>query len=209
MPKTTKSRSDKKRTKRTKSRKTEERTLPVVEEKTTPAPAPTPAVKRTRRVVNKESVQAAVETLVARVNTEVSNIRESKTKGCGGVRFMRSVVRDLNALNKDLTRVFKQKTKTKRSNANSGFMKPVPISPEMAKFAGWDTKVPRSRVDVTKYLCDYIRQNKLQRAEDKRKINPDKKLRKLLGISSRDTEELTYFRLQQKIQHHFPKVGSS
>ena len=131
MPKTTKPRSDKKRTKRTKSRKTEERKLPVVEEKSTPVAAATPAaapVKRTRRVVNKESVHTSVQTLVTRVNTEISNLRESKTKGCGGVRFMRSVVRDLNALTKDLTRVFKQKTKNKRSNANSGFMKPVPIS---------------------------------------------------------------------------------
>ena len=167
MPKTIKSRSDKKRTKRTKSRKTEERKLPVVEEKTTvPVVEEKPApVKRTRRVVNKESVHVSVGALIQRVNTEITNLRETKAKGCGGVRFMRSVVRDLNALTKDLTRVFKQKTKNKRSNANSGFMKPVPISSEMAKFAGWDTKTPRSRVDVTKYLCDYIRTNKLQREE--------------------------------------------
>lgn len=204
MPKTTKSRSDKKKTKRTKSRKTEERTLPVVEEKT-PVVEEKPTVKRTRRVVNRESVAASVQSLIDKVNAETTSLRESKSKGCAGVRFMRSVVRDLNTLNKDLGRVFKQKTKTKRTNANSGFMKPVDISPEMAKFAGWDAKSQHSRVDVTKYLCDYIKKHNLQNQADKRKIVPDKKLRKLLNISSKDTEDLTYFRLQQRIQHHFPK----
>ena len=85
-------------------------------------------------------------------------------------------------------------------------MKPVKISVEMAKFTGWDKDELKSRVDVTKYLCQYIRDNNLQNPKDKRQILTDSKLQKLLRFDpKKETEPLTYFRLQTQLKSHFLK----
>ena len=86
-------------------------------------------------------------------------------------------------------------------------MKPVGISGEMCKFTGWGTDELKSRVDVTKYICNYIREKDLQNPEDRRQIIPDKKLSGLLGVdkASLKEEPLTYYSLQRRIQPHFIK----
>ena len=48
------------------------------------------------------------------------------------------------------------------NNTSSGFMKPVKISGQMAKFTGWDIEEPHSRLDVTRFICQYIKENSLQ-----------------------------------------------
>ena len=90
----------------------------------------------------------------------------------------------------------------KRTNVNSGFLKQVPISSEMAKFIGCASSDLKSRVEVTKSICSYIKDNNLQNPADKRQIMPDAKLKKLLRVKSSD-DPLTYYRVQSKIKHHF------
>jgi chromatin remodeling complex protein RSC6 len=80
-------------------------------------------------------------------------------------------------------------------------MKPVRISNEMASFTKWDPSQLYSRVDVTKFLCAYIKTNQLQNPEDRRKIVCDEKLSSLLKLDS--NYSLTYPGLQQHIQQHF------
>jgi upstream activation factor subunit UAF30 len=94
------------------------------------------------------------------------------------------------------------KKPVRRTNTNSGFLKKVPISKEMAKFTGWDSSELKSRVDVTKSLCNYIRENNLQNPKDRRQILPDVKLTKLLNIKKGDPP-LTYYRIQSCIKPHF------
>ena len=64
-----------------------------------------------------------------------------------------------------------------------------------------------ARTEVTKYLTSYIKDNNLQQPEDKRKINPDKKLSKLLKLTKDD--QVTYFNLQKYMKSHFPPTASS
>ena len=99
----------------------------------------------------------------------------------------------------------KQKQKTNRkNNTNSGFLKPVNISKEMIKFTGWDPTELKSRVDVTKFICKYIRENNLQNPEDRRQIIADKKLAKLLEFDTTvDPKPLTYYRIQTYMKKHF------
>jgi chromatin remodeling complex protein RSC6 len=95
---------------------------------------------------------------------------------------------------------------TRKNNTNSGFLKPVKISKEMAKFTGWEANELRSRVDVTKMICDYIKKNNLQNPSDRRQIMADTKLSKLLNYDSKkDTEPLTYYRIQSFMKPHFVK----
>jgi chromatin remodeling complex protein RSC6 len=115
----------------------------------------------------------------------------------------------LKGLKSQSTRIISKRNPTQRktgSNVSSGFLKPVNISKEIAKFTGWGAHEKKSRVDVTKFLCNYIRENNLQNEKDKRQIKPDNKLAKLLNYDEKTAEQpLTYFHLQALLKHHFPK----
>jgi chromatin remodeling complex protein RSC6 len=199
---------------------------PVVEKKKKKEPVPTPDAadaadaadatettevevgKRQRRVVTKESVLEEFDQLLKDVEAEIEALRnpDSKKTKSKGVKFMRAVGKRIKCLRNDSSRVMRtRKQSTRPKNTTSGFMKPVQISPEMAKFTGWEPDVPRSRVDVTKYLCQYIRENNLQNPEDRRIIRPDNQLKSLLNLQGQDSEKtpLTYYSLQKSIQHHF------
>ena len=81
----------------------------------------------------------------------------------------------------------------------SGINRPVPITPSLAKFAEWSENDLVSRVNITKYLCEYIKQNNLQSQSDKRHIVPDEKLKKLFRMTYEETKKLTYLNMQQYI----------
>lgn len=173
-----------------------------------------PKKPRVRRVVTRESLEADFATLQKRVEDEIEKLRQS-TEKVKGVKFLRSVNKAVKVLRSDSVRVMKIKPKTNRSRSTtSGFMKPVGITAEMARFTGWDASKLYSRVDVTKHICKYIRDNNLQNAEDRRQILVDDKLKALLNYDPANPPmdkktgkpaPLTYFRLQQYIQPHFVK----
>ena len=180
----------------------------VVEETTPTTAAAAPKVTKKRRVVDRESVFASFDALQKQVEDEIDAVRSASDKSrVSGVRFLRSLNKSLKQLKKDTARAMKQKRKNpnRAKNTSSGFMKPVPISGEMSKFTGWNSDELKSRVDVTKYICGYIRDNNLQNPDDRRQIVPDKKLQALLKLDKKSLKEepLTYYSLQKKIQPHF------
>jgi chromatin remodeling complex protein RSC6 len=74
----------------------------------------------------------------------------------------------------------------------------------MAKFTGWNPTDLVSRVDVTKFICNYIKEKDLQNPADRRQIVPDPSLGKLLNYDSKTAENpLTYFRMQSLMKDHF------
>ena len=62
------------------------------------------------------------------------------------------------------------------AKANSAFMKPMNISPELAEVVG---KGPMARSEVVKALWVYIKKNNLQDPTNKRNINADDNLKKV------------------------------
>lgn len=62
--------------------------------------------------------------------------------------------------------------------ANSAFMKPMSISPQLAEVVG---SGPMPRSEVVKKLWVYIKANGLQDKENKRNINADDKLKAVFG----------------------------
>ena len=62
--------------------------------------------------------------------------------------------------------------------ANSAFMKPMNVSPELAAVVG---KGPMPRSEVVKALWVYIKKNNLQDPTNKRNINADANLQKVFG----------------------------
>jgi chromatin remodeling complex protein RSC6 len=159
---------------------------------------------RKRTVPTKDSVTEEFDQLVASIEEEIARLRETQGKA-KGVKFLRCVGKRIKMIRGHAFRVLKEKKKTNRkNNTNSGFLKPVLISKEMADFTGWDQSELRSRVDVTKYICNYIRDNDLQNPQDRRQIIVDKKLSDLLEFVPTDkTEPLTYYRIQSYIKKHF------
>ena len=122
-------------------------------------------------------------------------------------KALRTLKKKIAALRSKVSKVTKKKSSTKApsTNTNSGFLKPVKISEEMAKFAGWSADVPKSRVDVTKYICNYIKENNLQNPEDRRQIVADPSLKKLLNFDPAKDGTLTYYKVQSFLKPHFIK----
>jgi upstream activation factor subunit UAF30 len=175
-------------------------------EQSTESSEPVVAEKRSRKVVNQDTLRSDLEQLKQNVEDEIQRLRNSELKN-KGVKFLKNVNRSLKILHSDLNKVLKSKVKTVRSkNTSSGFMKPVKISSEMALFTSWDASKLYSRVDVTKFLCKYIKDNTLQNPEDRRQILCDPRLASLLKIDTATSAPLTYPGLQQYIQQHFIPV---
>lgn len=64
------------------------------------------------------------------------------------------------------------------AKANSAFMKPLKLSPELEAVVG---KGPIPRSEVVKKIWEYIKKNKLQDNANKRNINADAKLKVVFG----------------------------
>ena len=116
---------------------------------------------------------------------------------------------ELKTLEKKTTRELKvmQKNngkKKKTPRAPSGFIKPAPISDELAIFLGRPSGTEMARTEVTREINKYIREKQLQNKTNGRIIIPDQPLSGLLKITS--DIELTYFNLQKYMGPHFPKV---
>lgn len=164
--------------------------------------------KKTRHVPTRESVEQEFDELVAFIEEEINKLRDSSLK-TKGVKFLRTIGKKVKTLRTHTLRVTKQRKKAvRKNNQNSGFLKPVKISKDLAKFTGWNPDELKSRVDVTKYICKYIKENKLQNPEDGRQIvlSKDKKLRTLLGYDSKkDPQPMTYYKLQTYLKSHYIK----
>jgi chromatin remodeling complex protein RSC6 len=112
----------------------------------------------------------------------------------------RRTVKELKVVQKLNNKKARQKKKSP-----SGFVKPAPISDELASFLGVKKGSEMARTDVTREINKYIRANDLQDKQNGRKINPDKKLCELLKLTGNTDVELTYFNLQRYMGPHFPK----
>lgn len=79
---------------------------------------------------------------------------------------------------------------------SSKFMQPMKVSEELAAVVG---KGPMPRTEVTKKVWAYIKSRKLQDPKNKRNINPDEKLGKVLGSSKKS---VNMFEMTKLINKH-------
>lgn len=90
----------------------------------------------------------------------------------------------------------KEASKEKKGSA---FMRPVQISEALAAIVGAG---PMPRTEVTKKLWEYIKKHKLQDPKNKRNINPDPKLAKVLG----STQQIDMFKMTSKVSGHLKEI---
>jgi chromatin remodeling complex protein RSC6 len=91
-----------------------------------------------------------------------------------------------------------------KDKKNSAFMRPINVSDALAEIVG---QGPMPRTEVTKKVWDYIKKHKLQDQNNKRMINPDQKLGKVLG----STKPVDMFKMTSLIAKHVeePKLASA
>ena len=180
---------------------------PVPEPEPTAAPAPEPVVVISTEVSTEMSLLQQIESDFASLTERLGQFKTMYT----------SITTDLRKLQKNMAKHVREnsrkKNKRKVSSADkpkrapSGFAKPALISDELCSFLGKSPGTEMARTEVTKYLTSYIKENELQDQDNKRKILPDDKLKKLLNLQPSD--EVTYFNLQKYMKVHFPKSAAT
>lgn len=110
----------------------------------------------------------------------------------------KDVVKELNAANKII-----EKANNKPKRKPSGFALKVSISDDLKNFMSLNKDDMVARTEVTKFLIKYIKEQNLQNPTDRRIIECDDKLKKLLKVPDGDT--LTYFNIQRYMNVHFVK----
>ena len=88
-----------------------------------------------------------------------------------------------------------ESTKTTKRKPNAALAKPVQPDEKLAAIVGSD---PLPRTEITKRIWDYIKQNRLQDAQNKQRINADDKLRAVFD----GREQVTMFEMTKLISGH-------
>jgi len=110
----------------------------------------------------------------------------------------RSVKKNMKSLQRDA-----KKNRNKGNRKPSGFAVPTNISNELCDFMKKPHGSKVARTEVTQYVIQYIKDNNLQNAENRKVIKPNKALRSLLASKTKD--EVTYFNIQRYMNRHFKK----
>ena len=182
--------------------------------KTSSSKASKKSAKKVETVVEQTVETAVVDKVVTNnqveenYDQEFATVHEQLAIALTTIKSLTSVVkalekrvaRDRRVMNK------KMKGRAKRvvdpNKPPSGFAKPGPISEELRKFLKLGEGELIARTEVTKKITEYCKLHNLQKAEDKRTINVDAALKKLLRLKKGD--ELTFFNLQKYMKVHYP-----
>lgn len=193
--------------KTTSAKKTSSKKAAKVDE--TPAPAVTATTPVAVDTTTVAAVVAAATTDAAAESNSITKLTELDAKLQQLSSILSALKSDVKVIAKTIVR--EQKVAQKNSKASrrasgkerqpSGFVKPTPISNELADFLGKNQGSEMARTEASKEIHQYIRTHGLATGRD---INPDAKLSVLLNVQSGD--KLTYFNLQRYMKHHFLKA---
>ena len=138
-----------------------------------------------------------VSTIIEKVNTLFTSFKEDQA-------LLKVLSKEYDKQQKIIEKA--QKKRQNAKNSPSGFAKPNKISDELCDFIGLPHGTEKSRTDITRFINTYVKENNLNKPENKRFILPDEKLKKILNVG--DNEDINYFILQKLISHHFPPSAS-
>ena len=158
-----------------------------------------PVEKKKRKVVTKEKLILSIDEL----QKDLIPVLENGHK---------KLLKSYKMMIADVYRIMKIKTTQKKAKdaTNSGFMRPVKPSVALEKFLSTlgdeDNVKPLTRAHLTTLICKYIKEKDLQNPNDRRIIFPDEELKTLFQITETDTEPLTYYNIQKRIQPHVSRI---
>lgn len=93
-----------------------------------------------------------------------------------------------------------EKKPAAKKTKNSAFMAPVHITKELADIVGAG---PMPRTEITQKLWAYIKKHNLQDKNNKRMINPDEKLKKILH------KPTDMFKMTSEVSKHIKEAAKA
>lgn len=181
----------------------QEQPSPVAE-----SPSKTPAK---RRIITPDVLDAEIVEFINGIESEIKRVELSDNKS--GSKYLKTLVKKARDIQKHAQKVKGKRAKPtpaasagdtpSKPKAPSGIQKPVAITPEFAKFLGVSADTLVSRVDGSKAINTYIKDNGLNSGKN---INPDKTLSKLLAFTPTEENPLTYNSMMKVMQRLFVKA---
>jgi upstream activation factor subunit UAF30 len=163
--------------------------------------------KLSRKKKNHHQLLVELDSLSNMVEQYVENHKDLKVQGLS--KLLKDLEKGLKKAKNKAQKLGKSRGNSQPSGNQSGFQKPVHISAEVAAFTGWNVDEPRARVDVTNFICEYIKANKLQDPKDGRVILADEKLSNLLQYSADRDGKLTYATIQRLLAKHYKPLNAA
>lgn len=153
-----------------------------------------PKQPRKRQPVTVDRVVKLLEENRSRVQDEIDALEGQKVKHRSILvkdrKGYEDVVKLLNRLPKGRRRATTSDDKPKVVNSRSGLNRAHQVTDSVAKFLSVDAGSSKTRSDLTKAICGYVRDNSLQMAEKKTRFRLDDKLRTILPLQfSRETRD--------------------
>jgi chromatin remodeling complex protein RSC6 len=159
-------------------------------------------------------INTHIDNIIYNINIIIKNIYdeiESQTvhKKEPDIKLLKNIIKELKNIQIKTKKIISIKRPyNKKIGAETAFTKKIPISPQLAEFLNIPESTLISRIECTKKIHQYIKENNLINPEYKREIKPDKKLTTLLDYNKASIESgghgnLYYTTLQKLIQKHF------
>jgi chromatin remodeling complex protein RSC6 len=148
-----------------------------------------------------EELKSDLDELLNKVLEDVADAKAAKNKGLQV--SLKAYEKLLKKVKSGIKKVEPKEKKAVARSQPSGFNMPLQITDELASFSSWDPSVPKSRTDVTKLLCKYVKENNLQNPEHRKTILPDDNLCRILRYDREKEPPLTYSTMQRYIGHLF------
>lgn len=140
------------------------------------------------------SIQGNMEALRTKLATNKSEFKSLNDASKYLDNIRKFIVAKKNSLSKNFN------NDDRKKNMNSGFLKKKQLTQETIDFFGLDSE-PRSRVDMTRLICSYVRDKQLQDPENRKQIILDEPLKKLLKYDG--LPSIPYFDVQKHFKNFF------
>ena len=112
--------------------------------------------------------------------------------------------RDINTSFKGLQKQFKTATRGKKlRNVEKKVGPKLNLSKDLAKFLTVSVSTQMTKQEVMKAVSPYIKANKLQVEENKRKFKPDTKMSKIFGMKKSD--QFSFVEINKHVSSHLSK----
>jgi len=166
-------------------------------------------VKRQKRVISKRTYHDDFQKFFELYKNELASCKKVPPQTVSLLKYAKQLMSDSFKLLKINSKSYGPDGEIiHKVSSNSGFLKPVRISQELADFLNVDVQEPITRVMITKKICEYIKLHDLQNPNDRREIVLDHVLAKLFDVDPTiETDKITtYYKIQQQVLRHISKI---